>query len=108
MKVKGSGKTGGRKKGSVNIITKNMKEWIAQMIDDNRLQFEANLRTLEPAQHVAAIEKLMSYIVAKPQNVDISMEYRHLETLLERTPEKYIEQITLKLIELNSKNSDNE
>jgi len=104
-----SGNLKGRKPGSQNKAGAEIKQWIESIIQANKTDFEQCLKMLEPKDRVAAIEKLMSYVVAKPQNLDISMEYRHLEALLERTPEQYIEKITMKLIELNTlNNSDND
>lgn len=105
----GTPKTGGRRPGSQNKVSAELKQWIETIIQDNKPQFEKNIKLLEPEKQVAAIERLLSYIVSKPQNLDIKMEYRHLEALLERTPEQYIEKITMKLIELNTlNNSDDE
>jgi hypothetical protein len=106
---KGLEKTGGRQPGSKNKAGAEIKQWIESIIQANKTDFEQCLKMLEPKDRVSAIEKLMSYVVAKPQNLDISMEYRHLEALLERTPEQYIERITMKLVELNTLNkTDNE
>lgn len=105
----GTPKTGGRRPGSQNKASAEIKQWIETIIQDNKPEFEKNIKLLEPEKQVAAIERLLSYIVAKPQNVDISLEYRHLEKLLARTPEEYIEKISMKLIQLNTiNNSDHE
>lgn len=100
----GTPKTGGRKQGSQNKVTSELKNWISDLIEANQKTFERNLRKLEPEKHVQIIEKLLAYVVPKPQNLDLSIEYRELAALLERTPEQYIERITLKLIELHSIN----
>ena len=101
----GTQKTGGRQPGSQNKVSAELKTWISSIIEDNKGRFVENLAKVEPEKHIAIIEKLMAYIVAKPQNIDITMEYRELEALLEKTPAQYIERITMKLIELNAKNS---
>jgi hypothetical protein len=104
----GTPKTGGRQPGSPNKVTSEIKEWLTTLINENKPQFEKNLKNLEPEKHVQLIEKLLAYIVPKPQNLDIQIEYRELERLLERTPEKYIEKISAKLIELNILNTLND
>jgi len=103
----GTPKTGGRQQGSQNKISGGLKQWLSNIIEDNKTQFEDNLKKLEPEKHVQIIEKLLAFIVAKPQNLDIQIEYRELERLLERTPEQYIEKMTARLIELNTLNSYN-
>lgn len=102
----GTPKTGGRQPGSQNHVTSEMKLWLTEIINKNKPQFEENIKRLEPEKHVQVIEKLMAYIVPKPQNMDIKIEYLELERLLERTPEQYIERITAKLIELNTLNTN--
>jgi len=102
----GTPKTGGRQPGSQNRVTSEMKAWLTEIIEDNKPQFVENLKKLEPEKHVQIVEKLLAYIVPKPQNLDIQIEYRELERLLERTPEQYIERISARLIELNTLNSN--
>jgi len=97
-------KTGGRQPGSQNKVTRELKQWIQQIVEDNKQQFADDLQAVEPEKRLAVIERLISYLVAKPQNMDIQIEYRELERLLEKTPEKYVEQMTAKLIELNTIN----
>lgn len=68
-------KTGGRKKGSQNKITQTTKQWVTSLIDKNRKQIEADLLAMKPAERVAAIEKLMAYVVPKASsNMNISFE----------------------------------
>jgi regulator of sirC expression with transglutaminase-like and TPR domain len=102
----GTTKTGGRQPGSQNKVTRELKEWLQKVVDDNKEQFEADLQAVEPEKRLAVMERLLSYLVPKPQNLDIQIEYRELERLLERTPEAYIEKITAKLIHLNNTNTD--
>ena len=101
----GTPKTGGRQPGSQNRVTSEMKAWLTEIIEENKPQFVDNLKKLEPDKHVQVIEKLMAYIVPKPQNMDIKIEYMELERLLAQTPEEYIEKITAKIIELNTLNT---
>jgi hypothetical protein len=104
----GTPKTGGRQPGTQNKISGELKSWLNSIIEENKPLFKENLIKLEPDKHVQVIEKLMAYIVAKPQNLDIQIEYRELERLMERTPEQYIEKISAKLLELNTINTLND
>jgi hypothetical protein len=102
----GTPKTGGRQPGSPNKVTAELRQWLQGVIDRNKDQFEKDLQNVESAQRMAMIEKLMAYMLPKPQNFSIELEYRHLEALLEKTPDQYIETITAKIFELNAKNTN--
>jgi regulator of sirC expression with transglutaminase-like and TPR domain len=105
----GTPKTGGRQPGSQNQLTRELKTWLQNVIDNNRQQFETDLQAVEPEKRLQVFERLLAYILPKPQSLDIAIEYRELERLLERTPDTYIEKISAKILELNTKNSnDNE
>ena len=105
MRQKGTPKTGGRQPGSQNKVTRELKQWLQKVVDDNKEQFTQDLKAVEPEKRLAVVERLISYLIAKPVNMDIQIEYRELERLLEKTPEKYVEQMTAKLIELNTINT---
>lgn len=105
----GTPRTGGRQAGTPNKVSGELKNWISKIIEGNQKTFERNLAKLDPEKHVLIIEKLLGYVVAKPQNLNLNVEYRELQALLERTPEKYIEKISMKLLELNTINrTDND
>jgi hypothetical protein len=106
----GTPKTGGRQPGTGNKITTELRQWLQTLLQDNRGQFEEDLATVEPEKRLAILEKLLSYVLPKPQDIALQLEYKHLERLLQETPEQYIEQISQKLIELNlnSKNDETE
>ena len=67
QKNDGKGRMGGRRKGTPNKVTGTVKEWLADLIDRNRGQIEADLRQLEPKERLAVLEKFMQYIVPKPK-----------------------------------------
>lgn len=70
---KGTAKTGGRKKGSPNKITKAVKECITNMLTEytNSNTFLEDFATLEPKERLMIAEKLMNYIVPKMQSVAV-------------------------------------
>ena len=70
---KGTVKTGGRKKGSPNKITKAVKECITNMLTEytNSETFLKDFATLEPKERLMIAEKLMNYIVPKMQSVAV-------------------------------------
>lgn len=103
-----SGNLQGRPKGSPNKTTAEIKQWVANFIENNQAKFEKDFELMEPQQRVATFEKLLAFVIPKQSQVDISQEYRQLEMLLMKAPDKAIEAISLKIIELHNKNNENE
>lgn len=60
----------GRPKGTPNKITTTVRHWIIDILNDNREQFIKDLNTLEPANRVEVILKLLPYILPKVVNAD--------------------------------------
>lgn len=73
-RAKGTPKTGGRKKGTPNRVTSDIRGWLAKLIKQNRRQIEADLQELEPKDRVMMLERLMQYVIPKKQAIkaDIS------------------------------------
>lgn len=65
QKNDGKGRLGGRAKGTPNKVTTNIKDWIVQVIDNNKQQMERDLKALSPKDRLAMLEKLMQYVVPK-------------------------------------------
>ncbi|EEX17265.1 hypothetical protein [Prevotella veroralis] len=97
-------KTGGRKKGTPNKITSNLKEFIKGVIDENRTQIISDMRDLDPYQRLLFIERLISYVLPKQASVDvqsqIAAEYNALERLIDDAPDEFIDRITDKVLRL--------
>ncbi len=75
------GKTGnpnGRPKGRQNNVTIEMKEWVKELIDDNREQLGRDLKKLNPNERWRVIEKLMSYVMPKMQSVETKIDLNNL------------------------------
>jgi hypothetical protein len=100
----------GRPLGAKNRVNAELREWVLQTVNDNREQFLKDLQAVEPEKRLLIIEKLISFVLPKPQSieVDLSAEYRHLERLLQNSPDEYIEKVTEKLLKLNLKANENE
>lgn len=92
---KGTKKTGGRKAGSENKVTSELKVWIKGLVDENRATFEKDLKELEPKDRLMIIERLMQYVVPKQQSISveaqIAAEYSELEKLLDKAPDKVVD-----------------
>lgn len=75
------GQTGnphGRPKGTPNKVTTDLRIWINEILNKNRVQFENDLQNLEPQQRVAIFEKLLSYALPKLQSVEQKIDYNNL------------------------------
>lgn len=64
----------GRPKGSKNKVTTELKEWISELIDQNRELFLKDLIALEPKDRLVIIEKLMQYVIPKATESKISFD----------------------------------
>lgn len=61
----GRGRLGGREKGTPNKINCELKEWITQIINDGKEQFEADLKNLEPRERIKVYTGLLNYVIPK-------------------------------------------
>ena len=64
-KKKGSPKTGGRQKGSVNVITRPLKELISSYSQDSFNRFMVEMDRLEGSEYVKAYLSLLEYSLPK-------------------------------------------
>lgn len=67
-------KTGGRQKGTPNKATAMTKNIIASIAEGMYDKVLRDMDDLEPKDRVNAWLKLMEFVVAKPQRLDISLE----------------------------------
>lgn len=63
-------KTGGRQKGTPNKVTSTLRNWLLEVINDNRDLIVDDLQTLDPLQRLVFIEKLLPYVLPKVQTAD--------------------------------------
>ena len=62
---RGTQKTGGRKPGTPNKTTKEVRRWIFEVVQENTDILEADLKSLEPKERWQIINGLLPYIVTK-------------------------------------------
>lgn len=91
QKNDGRGRIGGRSKGTPNKVTSTIKDWISQIIDDNREQVEKDLRKLSPKDRLQMFEKLMQYVIPKQQSVRADID---LSKLSETQIDLIVEELT--------------
>lgn len=69
-----SGNETGRPKGSQNKETKQLREFLAHVLDDNRDKFKKELNKLKGRDYINAISNLMEYCTPKLQRSEIKQE----------------------------------
>ena len=75
---KGSIKTGGRVRGTPNKTTTEVREWLAYLIDKNRLQMERDIKALEPKDRLLILERFMQYTIPRMQTIQTQIDYTKL------------------------------
>ena len=87
-------KTGGRKKGTPNVVTAFSKSVIQDIIDryTNSDKFTEDFGRLDPKDRIDVIIKLTGFVLPKPQSIDFSLQQETKKTIEDR------------LLELSKKN----
>lgn len=62
----------GRPKGVPSKITKEVRESIKQFVEDNIAGLQDDCDMLDPKERLHFLEKLLSYILPKPQTIDLT------------------------------------
>lgn len=68
-----TGNPNGRPKGTPNKITSTIRNWIIELINDNREQIQKDLQSLEPKDRLSYIEKLLPYILPKVDKTEVNL-----------------------------------
>lgn len=58
----------GRPKGTPNKLTTTVRKWLIDVLNENREQFESDLKTLKPAERIEVLLKLLPYLLPKVAN----------------------------------------
>lgn len=74
----GTPKTGGRKAGTPNKITGGLKEFVTDILNDNREQIIKDLGKVKPTERLYFLEKMMQYVVPKQQAVSADVSTNNL------------------------------
>lgn len=69
-------KTGGRKLGSLNKVTNDVKNIIADVVANNLQSINEDIASLSPLERINAITKLLPYVI--PRQTDIATTSREL------------------------------
>jgi len=67
-------KTGGRKVGSLNKQTAELRSFVAELIQENQGKIKDDLTKLDPEKRLFFIEKLLQYVLPKPTTALFPLE----------------------------------
>jgi|GEM_PF-201000 len=105
---RGQPKTGGRKKGTPNKITGDLREWLSGFLNGNREQLEKDFAALEPDERILAFSRLLGYVIPKQQAMTVEAqteaEFKQLQRLLADVPDEAAALIAEKILQLQGKN----
>ena len=65
-------KTGGRKQGSQNLVTKEIRNYFSNLIEMNLDTLQNDIASLEPKERVKALIELAKFVVPTLKAIDIS------------------------------------
>lgn len=63
--------TGGRKAGTPNKTTKNLREFVNDFLNDNREMLQKDFKSLDAKDRVLMFEKFLSFALPKLNNIGI-------------------------------------
>jgi hypothetical protein len=110
QKNDGRGRLGGRKAGTPNKTTKEVKEWVSGLLEDGRARFESALLQVSPEDYIKTYMGLLPYVTPKMQAISLDAtleaEYKSLERLLDNAPNEFVDEIARRVRELQKKASD--
>lgn len=70
MKFQPKNSGGGRKKGSVNIATKNIRNAVECIVNDNLEKLKDDINELSPKDRINALTNLIGYVLPKLKQID--------------------------------------
>ena len=83
-------KTGGRKSGTPNAITGDLRSFYARLIDDNRTEIIKRLKRLDDASFFQALDRINKYVL--PTLTSVSNEVT-LKNKLDKLSDVKLEQL---------------
>lgn len=87
----------GRPKGSPNKSTNKLRQQLSMFLDRNLEDLQSDYEVCTPAQKLSFLEKIISYLLPKPQS-DLKVEFQMLEQLINNAPAEAAELIAQKVV----------
>ena len=69
---------GGRKQGSTNKITSDLRTWVTALLDNNRVRVQADFEALEPKERILMFEKLLKYALPALQQTQLKTDFESM------------------------------
>ena len=69
-----TGNPNGRPKGTLNKQTAELRQIISEIVFDNTVTIKTDIKKLEPEKRLILFEKLLSYVLPKPQSAEFPIE----------------------------------
>ena len=91
MFQKGKVKTGGRQPGSTNLITKDLRGRVLDIVESNLEGLEATLEQMDPRDKVAVLLKLMEFVLPKGREVPEPVKVTNID--FSSIPDKELDEI---------------
>ena len=88
-------KTGGRKAGTPNRTTQQLRQWLIAFVDQNTKQIERDWKALDPRDRIQAFQQFLKYCLPTMQAVNLSAS---IEKELESLPDDKLEELANKII----------
>jgi len=96
----------GRPKGAVNRSTAQIRAAFQQLVSNNIDRLQSDLEAMEPEKRVSFILKMSEFIIPKLMSTtfenQIELEYRELNSLMQKAPDTVIEALTEKILTLKA------
>jgi hypothetical protein len=73
-RAKGSVKTGGRKKGTKNKTSAELKQWVLQFVSANTERLNYTFSKLDRETQWAILTKMMSFVIPKKEEVNFDQK----------------------------------
>ncbi len=97
-------KYGGREAGTPNKVTKTMREFISNLLMENKKQFNADFKALTARERVEVYCKLLTFVMPKMQSIEFKEEEKKDDK--DMTPEETKEFVLKTLKELKKHDND--
>lgn len=65
-----SGNSNGRPKGTPNKSTSSVRNWLVELINNNRERLQSDFEQLQPLERLTMIEKFLPYVMPKVTKAD--------------------------------------
>ena len=92
-------KSGGRRPGTPNKVTKDLRQRISNLIEKNFDRIESDFNKLDSEKRLTILERYLKYCLPPLQNLNVQAE---IKTQLEGMNDQQLNELAEKIISLNT------